>query len=577
MKKSKYYIFILFLCVTLVSPVNVFSASLIHKLDFESDGWQDSFRAGAWDGKVARVSVKPRGGSYSLRGNFMEARGNDPITGLPGENNLQLEYVGNGISAQTPSEIFIRYWRKLDHSTWDGPISNRRKSEFITDDVTGTSAYYTRLALTERDLKIYGNGAYPQSENSADWGALYARLSGVDPGGTDGLWHQFAFYIDYRDPTNKYMKMWVDGVLLTAVDESVGYVVDGRVKLNDSFHARGIQFFYIDNGEVSESTDGDGYAAGWQLDDIEVWDGLPPDVAHPNDSTQAPFLNFTSPTTESTYITESSSNLPQEITIEGTADDGNTLQSVAYSTDNGQSGTVTTADNYDNWSVPITVNKGETVVATITAIDDAGKTTSKTMTIICNSPTSWSATTQTGDSSWDNSSVTYCVRLLVEGTSVTESASEIVLGFQGRTSGDYTIRKVSIAERDTDAAEGDVVDSTWKEVVFDSDSWTSNITVPVNTEKFSDPLTFNLQAGKDYYVTFKIDSPSVYLTPPSGYNELYFSAADHTDDVDWSTNGHLTTQDFHALSKIYVYSVESLAVRPDVPREFNISPNSPSN
>ena len=75
-------------------------------------------------------------------------------------------------------------------------------------------------------------------------------------------------------------------------------------------------------------------------------------------------------------------------------------------------------------------------------------------------------------------------------------------------------------------------------------------------EKLSDPIPFSIQAGKDYYVTFNIESPSVYLDPPSGYQELYFSTADHTDDIDWSGTGYSTTQDYHALSSIYKVNYE---------------------
>ncbi len=166
----------------------------------------------------------------------------------------------------------------------------------------------------------------------------------------------------------------------------------------------------------------------------------------------------------------------------------------------------------------------------------------------------WDATVQLNNTNWLNSSVIYCVRLLVEGSSITESGSMVQLGFRGRTSGDYTIRKVSIAERDTGGAVGDVVDSTWTRVTFDGQSvsaWGSSTTiVNVGTEKFSDSVPFFLEAGKDYYVTFKIDSPSVYLDPPASYSELYFSSADRADDIDWGGNGHSLTRDYHALSSI---------------------------
>ena len=152
--------------------------------------------------------------------------------------------------------------------------------------------------------------------------------------------------------------------------------------------------------------------------------------------------------------------------------------------------------------------------------------------------------------------------------SITDSASQVVLGFQGRSSGDYTIRNVSIAQRDVAGGEGDVIDSTWKQVTFNNAAWGSGVTVGAGVEKLSDPVTIALEPGSDYYVTFKIDTPSVYLDPPAGYRELYFDSADHTGDVDWSGNGFSVTQDYHALSKIYIYSpAGNISPPPDFRRD----------
>jgi len=281
-------------------------------------------------------------------------------------------------------------------------------------------------------------------------------------------------------------------------------------------------------------------------------------------------LTFTAPTTGSSYTTEISDS-QKTITISGTASDDNGIQSVTYTINDNQSQNASTGNGYANWSVPVVVDKGSTVVATVTATDNAGQTTSKTMTLTAvsasttGSPVIWSANQQTGDSSWSNSSVTYSARLLVKGDSITEGATSFVLGLQGRTSGSYTIRNVSIAERDTSGNEGDVIDSTWNRVFFDGTAWNNIITVPSGEEKLSDPIYMNLNPGTDYYITFKIETPSVYLDPPSGYRELYFTNEDHSSDVDWGSNGHSVSQDFHALSKIYVSTSGETTSPPPTP------------
>lgn len=173
----------------------------------------------------------------------------------------------------------------------------------------------------------------------------------------------------------------------------------------------------------------------------------------------------------------------------------------------------------------------------------------------------WNATQQTGDSNWKDSTVTYSVRLLIESDFISQSAEAIQLGFQGRSSGNYSIKKVSIAERDAGAPEGDVVDETWTRVVFNNNSiatWeTDSVVIAAGAETKSKDINFSLNKDKDYYVTFTLESPGVYLNPPGSYRELFFEGQDHAGDIDWSSNGHGVTQDFHSIASIYSGTVQS--------------------
>lgn len=169
----------------------------------------------------------------------------------------------------------------------------------------------------------------------------------------------------------------------------------------------------------------------------------------------------------------------------------------------------------------------------------------------------WNALDQSGASGWLNSTWTFCMRLLIEGSSITSSGNRFQLGFQGRNSGNYQIRKVSLAERDMNGSVGDVVDGKWIRVTFDGNdesTWSSDVTtIPANTEKLSNPIPYTIEAGKDYYVTVMIDTPGVYIVAPTGYKELVFKGSDHTEELDWGSNEH-TTYDarMHALSSIYI-------------------------
>ena len=289
-------------------------------------------------------------------------------------------------------------------------------------------------------------------------------------------------------------------------------------------------------------------------------------------SSSPPAISITSPTSSGNYSTTSS-----VVNISGTASDSTGIQSIDWTDNHGDKGTAANSSgDWSSWAInDLNLQSGSNVV-TVTATDTSGLTSSANITIDDTQSSStttvsstsgtatpapsgvsaWSATAQTGDTAWKDSSVTRCVRLLVQGAQLTHGGDTVQLGFQGRTNGDYTIQEVSIAQRDPNGNEGDVVNSTWTKVTFDggsSSTWGSDVTtIPAGQVKYSDPIPFQIRSGKDYYVTFKIDTPSDYLNPPSTYRELYFDSADHSADIDWSGTGYSTTQDYHALASIYV-------------------------
>jgi hypothetical protein len=265
-----------------------------------------------------------------------------------------------------------------------------------------------------------------------------------------------------------------------------------------------------------------------------------------------PTVSITTPTTQPTYASAQNT-----VTVAGVATDTKGIASVSWTNSLGGSGTATNVSGtWSSWSITgIPLQTGQNVI-TVTATDTAGLTGTGQLAIgYSSSPSAWSANNQTGDPIWKDSSVTYCARILVEGSQVMQSGSTIKLGFQGRTSGNYTVKEVSIAQKDPNVT-GNVVRGTWTKVTFDSSSvssWsTHQVTVSGGTEKLSDPIAFNLQPGKDYYVTFKLVTPAVYLNPPASFRELYFYSTDESGQANWSGLGYEATQDFHALSHIYV-------------------------
>jgi len=264
------------IAIIMTSVQQIMAATLVHLLDFETAGWEQSFRTGAWHDTVNVVSLNSHGGKYCLRGNLKEGI-SDPITKLPGENNPQLEYIGNDISSKVSNEIFIRYWRRLDNSIWSGTEAGQGKGEYLTDTIFGTAAFFTGMWFLPNNYSLCDNGAFTEwCTLDANWSYSRAVLdsNAANPGGADGKWHKIEIYINYA---THYITFWIDGNILHGIDSGSSECArfGTQIAIPPDFRLRGLQFFYVHPEQVITSTDGTGFACGWQLDDIEVWDGIP--------------------------------------------------------------------------------------------------------------------------------------------------------------------------------------------------------------------------------------------------------------------------------------------------------------
>lgn len=266
-------------------------AHLLYRQDFESDGWQDEFTGrDTWEGSVAVVTHEPHGGVRSLRGNQF-ASVVDPITGLPGRGNPLLDWRGAGhdIHELTPHQMYLSYWFRHDDYTFDGE-GEGKLLYFVDANGCGVQEMYLGGQLHQRALAIaYQNGcagnewAYCfgdtcdacRADGTCDnWGysALWLQHPEAPPG--DGAWRHLEYFVDYDA---RYFQFWIDGHVM-ADDERY---TDGRIAYGPerTFHWQGIQFFYASTGDgrdLAGCVDGEGTCGGWQLDDLEVWDGLPP-------------------------------------------------------------------------------------------------------------------------------------------------------------------------------------------------------------------------------------------------------------------------------------------------------------
>jgi len=256
--------------------VSASAATRLYYQGFETTGWESQFTGrSTWEDHVVRVSNAPRSGSYALRGNQNIWR-IDPITGAYGLSNNLLDWRGGyDIATKTPNEMYFSYWFRHDDHTWAGSESGDGKLFYFVDTNYNTGAMYIGGQLANSNLTItYANGSYSSdwARLEENWGysKLYLSHPNVSPS-TSGQWRHFEYYINYNQ---HYFTFWIDGNRLIANE---GRYPDGKLYYdsNLNIHWKGIQFFYIHAAQVDQSSDGTGYYNGWQIDDLEVWDGMP--------------------------------------------------------------------------------------------------------------------------------------------------------------------------------------------------------------------------------------------------------------------------------------------------------------
>ena len=144
---------------------------------------------------------------------------------------------------------------------------------------------------------------------------------------------------------------------------------------------------------------------------------------------------------------------------------------------------------------------------------------------------------------------------MLEGAAISTSGSTVQLTFRGRTSGSYTVERVSLIRREGSTLNGD--DATFREVTFNSGTWDAGVTVPAGGSVTSDPIAFDLVAGQDVFLTYWVPqgSPTVFLNGGTSTATWTILGTDQTGARDW---GGLTIFD----TRSYIYTAELVEVIP---------------
>lgn len=278
-----------------------FAAEKIASLDFESPGWESQFTGqNAWGDKIVRTTHDPFSGSYSLRWNQYQGSNArpDPITGKEGIGNSLLDWRGGvNIVDLTPHEMYFSMrFRHDDYSNDAGFSDSARKLFYLVDANYNVGAMYIKFQLGKNTPHIsYGNGNYNENWAFENWGYnnMFLQSSGpsVSPS-LNGDWRRCEMYFNYDE---HYVMIWFDGVLMlpknggsngTYWERFPADAAAGRIRYdpNLNLHFKGFQIgYFAKTYDCTNCRDDSEYYCGFQVDDLEVWNGMPnaPEASEP--------------------------------------------------------------------------------------------------------------------------------------------------------------------------------------------------------------------------------------------------------------------------------------------------------
>ena len=203
---------------------------------------------------------------------------------------------------------------------------------------------------------------------------------------------------------------------------------------------------------------------------------------------------------------------------------------------------------------------GKTYKFFVTAFDQSGNESGPSRevgkTITGNStptPMAWEASSQISGGSWSDSSWSdRSFRILLDGKFINASGSTVQLTLQGRKSRSYKVQRISLVQRAGNSLNG--IDSSSRKVTFGG-TWDNGVTIPAGATVTSDPITFDLEAGRDVFLTFWVPErhPTVYRDGGPDTYTWTTVGADNSAKIDW---GNLNISD----ERSYVYIAKSLKV-----------------
>lgn len=257
-------------------PSSVVSASitgdgaLLFSNGFETD--LTGFSSPSGTAAYARVTNSPDTGTYCVRGNFI---GNkyDSIANITGSGNT-INLVVSSLRSLTPTACVVKYRFRIDPANYAagaGGITYIKAGYFSDTSSTANTvnAFFPSINHQNGTFRFIGRNSTWLNATLSGWPAsnvYFANSYGAAVNTFDGQYHTFEIRFNYATRT---FRMFVDDLPIYGAS----YFTDGLFNMGTTYHFDQARIFYASFVDVSSSTDGSGIAGGWQLDNVEVYDG----------------------------------------------------------------------------------------------------------------------------------------------------------------------------------------------------------------------------------------------------------------------------------------------------------------
>lgn len=271
------------------------AAELIFKEDFES------VRHVRLENNAELTTHAPYSGNFAARSNFFNKLRPDPFI-KQGNSGATVITTHKGIIAANPEVLYITYKFRFDDALW----RNAEGKPYAHGDGTpsdlavtikgGYYGYYGNIVSKgfylvwrggPRGELVFADNSSGEQPWNPNWekeswasGTKAIYLHTGHPFGADGKWHTFEMEVDYRHPKYVRAKIWVDG-RVAANERYTPASDDYYFRLPKGFKIEQFSTSYASTRDLWLSTHRTGYACGFQVDDIEVWNGNPRKVQAP--------------------------------------------------------------------------------------------------------------------------------------------------------------------------------------------------------------------------------------------------------------------------------------------------------